>query len=206
MSEQRRIEQLNRVLGQTFGYISFGDKGMRPKYAWLHTTAQDYWVHDGVMGDDGKFSPKRDVVAMPSGVLATIPIYKRESWATMYGPCWILAVRKPPIPESLHLHLYGGGVPWARHGDYQPIETFRVVTGKAPTEDANALAMYVLRQNLGMKLEDHEREGEEIHEQETNEKLTRIGDEMDDMLDAPTLRVGKGSWGLGGGEALVKEA
>src|SRR5690242_3671632 len=194
---QRHINKLNQRLGETFGFVAFGNQGEQPKCKWVYTTEMEYWVRDGQINEMGVFTPKRDIVAV-GNILATVPIYKRESWARMYGPCWIAAIWKPPISERSHFNLYGGGVPWAPYGDWQPLENMRIKRGKVPSEDANYVLIHVLKTNLGMTFEDHKREGEAINQQVLEEKTNRIGEEMDDMLDAPTLRVGKGSVSFGG--------
>ena len=132
------LRKLNRIFGEQFGFNPQGN----PNFRWMRTEEMYWFVDHG----DGWLENK-------AGVLVCERRYDRRCWADRIGKCWILA-KWVFTPEAQWIAQHGDKFPWARSGEWNPVENWKLEPGEDPSIDRTLEFCAALRYHRSHSLED----------------------------------------------------
>jgi hypothetical protein len=126
------IDQLNRRLGDSLGYV-----GINPRFAWKKASECFYFMRTA-----------------PTSIKHT-----RFCWSDRIGNVWLIAQFRPPaMDEAAWAHTFNGEFPYPAQGQYYAHPETALPPGVEPTQEDTQAYIWSLTRQMDKSVAAHYRE------------------------------------------------
>lgn len=175
----KRIERLNRKIGEALGFTPFGD----PVYRWLFSdfgagVPDELCVPLHPMRADGY-----DFRATPSGLIVAVPRFTLRKAALWLDRQWVICVWEPPVPESRWRAAFGDSAEWPKRGTWVPTNV-DLDPGVEPNEVLTDVFIGAAKRHRSKSAADFKQEAEEAVERRERRSESLLEDIIRDSTTA----------------------
>lgn len=136
---EKLLARLNDTFRRELGEVSPGV----PRFKWMHAGECGMWKRVGHQSAGGIVSPRFEFFDM----------------RPQYGDVWLIGTWTEPGSAGAWFTKYGPEIPYPKEGQYFPVGSGAwLPEGHLPSEKATAVAIFELRRQVGLKVEDRLRE------------------------------------------------
>lgn len=160
------LRRLNRIFGEEFGFNPHG----QPNFRWMRTEEMFWFI------DHGSGWRRTE-----SGLLTYGHEYERRCWADRIGRCWTVA-KWTFTPEDIWVNQHGDRVPWPKHGEWNPIENWKLEANQDPNLEITLEFCAALRFHREHSFEDWVREYDAEWEAYRKAKRSELESAINDAM------------------------
>jgi len=187
MSDKRRVNKLNEILGANLGRNQFGE----PLYKWCFS---EDLLHPMALIEEREgegWFPVLEYVADPkSGLIKAQQKFQLRKECPTLNNQWVLCKWLPPVDPDEWRRQFGHSMEWKSRGDYAPISAngsgnyAALDPHELPTEATTWSAIEVINRNRSVN---HRQRDYEDQRRMDKHEATMKANMLDDMKEAGTI-------------------
>ena len=166
------LDRLNRKFGERFGYKPDPAGGESPRFRWQHSTETFLFERDGWY---------EMTVSDSTGLVASVPKFKRTCAAEFHGPCWLIGSWQPPTDGRGGDHVAGGVFMGSSKGDYAV--AFSMDLDVPPDEKITDRVIHAITRQIGIPDCDLRQSCEDMARKPYLDACKEFDDEFDDQCN-----------------------